>query len=389
MKFNSIISLRNHFHFIEFHLNKRGLSESIAAEELPLRSELFGSDQMRQHGRILASGHALRHDHLPDQLLSRLAENETVLIDVRRLLTAEPNLFLRRLSRKTWAFFETFVGPQDHWLPPDNYQEHPVGVVSHRTSPTNMGLALSANLSAYDLGYISAGSLIERTAGTLHTMDTMERHRGHFYNRYDTQSLGPLFPLCISSEESGNLAGHLLTLGPGLLGLADLPIVGSLLFHGLNDTLGIIGEIAESALSDRRTELQNDLDQAIAVPPLTVNAVRVCLLQLSRSAAMMITEVEKIETDLAAQLRWWTKVFAEQCRDALDEITLLAPRRENLSTDTSGGSVHLDTIPTLRQVAEMKTELHCPVTAAVTKAATRLANIDYLARFANRLAQME
>ena len=79
-------------------------------------------------------------------------------------LTADQTLFLRKLSRKTWAFFETFVGPEDHWLPPDNYQEHPVAVVGHRTSPTNMGLALLANLSAYDFGYISAGQLIERTA---------------------------------------------------------------------------------------------------------------------------------------------------------------------------------------------------------------------------------
>ena len=41
---------------------------------------------------------------------------------------------------------------------------HPVAAVAHRTSPTNMGLALLANLSAYDFGYISAGQLIERTA---------------------------------------------------------------------------------------------------------------------------------------------------------------------------------------------------------------------------------
>ncbi len=60
--------------------------------------------------------------------------------------------------RKTWAFFETFVGPDDHWLPPDNYQEHPVATVAHRTSPTNMGLALLANLSAYDFGYIVGGT---------------------------------------------------------------------------------------------------------------------------------------------------------------------------------------------------------------------------------------
>ena len=82
-------------------------------------------------------------------------------------LTADQTVFLRKLSRKTWRFFETFVGPEDHWLPPDNYQENPVAVVSHRTSPTNMGLALLANLAAYDFGYVSAGQLIERTANAL------------------------------------------------------------------------------------------------------------------------------------------------------------------------------------------------------------------------------
>ncbi len=32
---------------------------------------------------------------------------------------------LSRIARKTWGFFETFVGPDDHWLPPDNFQEEP------------------------------------------------------------------------------------------------------------------------------------------------------------------------------------------------------------------------------------------------------------------------
>jgi cyclic beta-1,2-glucan synthetase len=112
----------------------------------------------------------------------------------RTKLTADQTLFLKTLSRKTWAFFETFVGPEDHWLPPDNYQEHSDPVVAHRTSPTNMGLALLANLSAYDFGYISAGQLLERTAKALRTMEALERHRGHFYNWYDTQSLKPLEP---------------------------------------------------------------------------------------------------------------------------------------------------------------------------------------------------
>ena len=130
-------------------------------------------------------------------------------------LTTEQTLFLRKISRKTWAFFETFVGPEDHWLPPDNFQEHPSAVVAHRTSPTNMGLALLANLSACDFGYISSGQFIERTANAFRTMEAMERHRGHFYNWYDTESLKPLLPIYISTVDSGNLAAHLLTLRQG------------------------------------------------------------------------------------------------------------------------------------------------------------------------------
>ena len=166
-------------------------------------------------------------------------------------LTADQTLFLRKLSRKTWAFFETFVGPEDHWLPPDNYQEHPVAVVGHRTSPTNMGLALLANLSAYDFGYISAGQLIERTANAFHTMEALERHRGHFYNWYDTQSLKPLLPTYVSTVDSGNLAGHLLTLRPGLLALPDQKILGARLFDGLSDTLRILVDTAGGAGESR------------------------------------------------------------------------------------------------------------------------------------------
>jgi hypothetical protein len=110
-------------------------------------------------------------------------------------LTTGQTVFLRKLSRKTWKYFETFVGPDDHWLPPDNYQERPVARLGHRTSPTNIGLALLANLSAYDFGYISSAQLIERTANAFDTMETLERHQGHFYNWYETQSLKPLLPM--------------------------------------------------------------------------------------------------------------------------------------------------------------------------------------------------
>ena len=56
-------------------------------EEPPLRSELFSTDQMEQHGRHLAGSHALTLEHAPDQLLPRLAANEGILSQVFQKLS--------------------------------------------------------------------------------------------------------------------------------------------------------------------------------------------------------------------------------------------------------------------------------------------------------------
>jgi cyclic beta-1,2-glucan synthetase len=65
-------------------------------------------------------------------------------VPVRRRtpLSAEDRLFLRNIARKTWRYFETFMGPEDNGLPPDNFQEVPEPVVAHRTSPTNIAMGL-------------------------------------------------------------------------------------------------------------------------------------------------------------------------------------------------------------------------------------------------------
>ena len=82
---------------------------------------------------------------------------------------------LRRLARRTWLFFEQFVGPEDHWLPPDHFQETPRGIVAHHTSPTNIGLFLLSTLGAYDLGYIGLLDLSTRLKLTMETLDKLER----------------------------------------------------------------------------------------------------------------------------------------------------------------------------------------------------------------------
>ena len=67
-------------------------------------------------------------------------------------------------------------------------------------------------------------------------MHSLERHRGHFFNWYDTRTLAPLNPRYISTVDSGNLAGHLLTLRAGLASLADASILHPRWLDGVSDT---------------------------------------------------------------------------------------------------------------------------------------------------------
>ena len=60
---------------------------------------------------------------------------------------------LRTTARRTWRYFDEFVGPQTHWLPPDNVQETPTREIFLRTSPTNIGLWMLATVAANDFGY--------------------------------------------------------------------------------------------------------------------------------------------------------------------------------------------------------------------------------------------
>ena len=63
------------------------LATSNVANEPPLRAELLSAAQMKQHGGVLAAGHKLASHWVPDRLLSRLAENEQILVEACRLLT--------------------------------------------------------------------------------------------------------------------------------------------------------------------------------------------------------------------------------------------------------------------------------------------------------------
>lgn len=269
-------------------------------------------------------------------------------------LSEDQTQFLAALARKTWLFFETHVTAADNWLPLDNVQEYPVAVVARRTSPTNIGLALLANLAARDFGYISAGECLQRSQQTLQTLARMARHQGHFYNWYDTETLKPLQPLYVSSVDSGNLAGHLLTLRPGLLGLADAPILSPRLFHGLRDTCLIVLEHAGAVPKQHLHQMEKELQQMCASPPHNLMVAHDSLQRMLHAANCFLT-VQATPPAIAADsmLALWAQTLARQCREALGDLLALAPwTQAPASLAWIKDHPHLVQIPTLRQLAQ-------------------------------------
>jgi len=65
-----------------FTVGSNGMDES-----LPLRAEIFTVEQLEQHARVLAKRHILISKEPSEQLLKRLAENDSILLEVHTILT--------------------------------------------------------------------------------------------------------------------------------------------------------------------------------------------------------------------------------------------------------------------------------------------------------------
>lgn len=125
--------------------------------------------------------------------------------------------FLHRQSALMWRYFDDFLTQEDNFLIPDNWQEQPSAGLAHRSSPTNIGLSLLCILAAADLNLCTRERALELTEGVLTTLESLPKWHGHIYNWYDTRTLDPLLPRCVSTVDSGNLCGCLIALRQGLL----------------------------------------------------------------------------------------------------------------------------------------------------------------------------
>ena len=170
------------------------------------------------------------------------------------VLDADDQRFLRNIARRTWLFFETFVRPEDNWLPPDNYQEPPNEQIAHRTSPTNVGMLVLSTLTAWKLGHIGTADMEIRLRNMMNALDRLDGYRGHMLNWYDTQTLRPLEPRYVSTVDSGNLAVSLVVMSEACREAMDHPILIARLWAGLEDTLAILADALASETSDQADE---------------------------------------------------------------------------------------------------------------------------------------
>lgn len=251
---------------------------------------------------------------------------------------------LRLIARRTWMFFETFVGPNDQWLPPDNVQEEPRTEVAHRTSPTNVGLFLLSALTAYDFGFTNASELSQVMRNTLDTVRRLERYRGHVLNWYDTRTLEPLLPRYVSTVDSGNLAGCFLALEQGCLEIARAPVLREESWAGLGDALTLLEGTLER-LRVPREGSGNDVHALVAAIRATIRTsvegsrgdgsaaadriVRVCDEALPALDRELLAWIEsgsyRHDTVALHELRVWLDALHRQARDMKRQLEHFLP----------------------------------------------------------------
>jgi len=303
----------------------------------------------------------------------RLSKKET---QKKPDLSEAQNLFLHKSARRTWFFFEQFVNAESNWLPPDNFQEQPTAVVAHRTSPTNMGLSLLANLAAHDFGYISGKEMLERCNKAISTMLKLERYSGHFYNWYDTLTLQPLHPKYVSTVDSGNLIGHLLTLRQGILSQIHQPIFTNRNYKGLVTTVSIIQDIFQEHDAKYSEKILNVLNIAIDEKTNSLSDTKKHLNDL----LSLINQLSPFAANIETESKKWTLKLLQQVNDFQNDLFQIIPWIDLLPVPQHLSELHaLDGIPSLNDIRN-RAELFLKSIALYQQTEIQPKTIEWLAK---------
>ncbi|RCW74484.1 cyclic beta-1,2-glucan synthetase [Pseudorhodoferax soli] len=261
----------------------------------------------------------------------------------QRALPAADAMALRLVARRTWRFFETFVTPADHMLPPDNFQEDPQPVLARRTSPTNIGLYLLASVAARDFGWAGLVHTVERLEATFATLRELPRFKGHFFNWYGTADLRALDPRYVSSVDSGNLAGHLIALANACDGwqvdatLADPRA-------GLWDAVRLARQ-ADGATAPRAASVLDDIAAQLQGPG-DVASLSPALVRLADKLAAAARGTGQQPDDAPADLLFWAQALgrlaAGHLQDRAQPMAPLALRLQALAAASRAMALDMD-----------------------------------------------
>ncbi len=289
-------------------------------------------------------------------------------------LSGKDTHMLRRVARKTWRYFDDFVGEDTSWLPPDNYQVSHQNQLAMRTSPTNIGMWMLSALAANDFGYFTLDQTIDRLTRTMKTLSKLERFEGHLLNWYSLEDLEPLKPRYVSSVDSGNFIAALWTLEQGITETLDEPILSTSALAGLQDTTEILLEELEkeNIAAETQASVFELLDLIQECPPEAIeliNLIREIHARVQTMAAQLREDAgthagaaywaRQLErqvsawTELIDRYLVWMEILAERSEDEIVEAgltSLVVCRRElhnspslkSMATGQVAGMVSLD-----------------------------------------------
>lgn len=256
----------------------------------------------------------------------------------------------RKIARRTWRYYETFVNKDENYLPPDNFQETPTPVVASRTSPTNIGVYLLSTISARQFGWISFSDTIERLEKTIETVEKMEKYRGHLYNWYHTDTLQTLGPRYVSAVDSGNLAGHLIAISSACRQWAEAPsahLQGNL--DGIGDVAGIVRESLKELPDDRKNlrPLHRRLEERIIGFSNALASVKrehefasirvINLAVLARDIQKLAANLDlEVKSEQSAEMTRWAQMLVDCCEahisDSAFDHSTIDSLRERLAS---------------------------------------------------------
>ncbi|WP_163191902.1 GH36-type glycosyl hydrolase domain-containing protein [Clostridium thermarum] len=228
----------------------------------------------------------------------------------------EDGELLRRLSREIWAYFEDFVNSENNWLAPDNYQESPPNGVAHRTSPTNIGMGLTSNICAHDLGYIGISETIDRIDKTMISIEGLIGYKGHLFNWYDTVTKEPLYPRYISTVDSGNMVAYMWLAARCLEIYLNQPLLSKNYIAGIEDTIRLAAKEIEE-----KTTLKAPYEAIMKKTP----GLSMDLVSWKSFLLELWSKVIEVEKNVEGKSLYWNSKLKNSCSKFLSELQRYVP----------------------------------------------------------------